>query len=432
MGRIAGLGLTALIAAGALACGPFAKLHKDLKRLDTDCVIRGEVHGAVAGGGKVYVAAIRRPSPELVEIADVTVLAPGEAGFAFMLPNGDDYYVAAFQDRSGDQLFQPGEPFWSYGAPGPVPIGADRYSPLLDAQLSTAAPELPPELLSAVRHARAGRSLVALKTDDDIPIAAGEIADLDAPRFSVEGGTQGLWQPVTFLAQRGIGVYFLEAYDPQRVPVLFVYGAGGSPQNFRHFFEKLDRSKYQAWFFLYPSGLRLAESSRILGRVVDALHAKLAFPRLDVVAHSMGGLVARRFLLDAETAQPRPWAHNFVTLSTPWSGHPAAALGVEYAPAVIPSWRDMEVGSPFTTDLFKARLAPPMTYCLGFTFHGRNGIGLPQDNDGAVGVASELRTEAQDEAIQMRGFDLTHTGVLESSAAAEFIASCLARESKSD
>ena len=428
---LAQLGVAALIAASAVACGPFAKLHKDLKRLDNDILIRGEVSGAAADGGKVYVTVVRRPAPDLMEIADVTALDAAQPGFAFLLPNADDYWVAAFQDRNGNQFLDSGEPAWIYGAPGPVPIGPDRNSALLDVQLSPSF-EMPPDLVAAFRHARKGRGYVALTTDSGVPIVAGEIADLDAPRFSAEGGTEGLWQPVTFLSKRGLGVFFLEAYDPQRVPVLFVYGAGGSPQNFRLFFENLDRTKYQAWFYLYPSGLRLAESSRALGRVVAALHAKLAFPRLDVVAHSMGGLVARRFLLDTAIAQRQPWLHNFVTLSTPWSGHPAAALGVEYAPAVIPSWRDMEVGSPFTTDLFQERLAPPMTYCLGFTFHGKTKIGLPQDNDGAVGVASELRPAAQDEAAVMRGFDETHTGVLRSKAASVFIDRCLALESRPD
>lgn len=425
-------GVAALIAASAVACGPFAKLRKDLKRLDRDCMIRGEVHGATPDGGKVYVAAIRVTTPDLVEIIDVTQLDAGQMGFAFLLPKSNDYWVAVFQDTNGDQVFQAGEPFWVYGAPGPVPIAADGTSAMLDVQLSTAPPKVAPEMLAAVRHARGGRGFVSLKTGDSIPIAVGEIAkDLDAPRFSKQNGTLGLWQPVTFLTQLGVGVYFLEPYDPKRVPVLFVYGAGGSPQDFRHFFSKLDTTKYQAWFFLYPSGMRLDESSRVLGRVVDDLHGKLGFPRLDVVAHSMGGLVARRFLLDALAANA-PWAHNFVTLSTPWSGHPAAALGVEYAPAVIPSWRDMETGSPFTTALFASRLAPPMTYCLGFTFHGKRKIGLPQDNDGAVGVPSELRPEAQDEAIHMRGFDLTHTGVLQSDAAFDFIQNCLAREAESN
>ena len=112
--------------------------------------------------------------------------------------------------------------------------------------------------------------------------------------------------------------------------------------------------------------------------------------------------------------------------------HPTAALGVEYAPAVIPSWRDMEVGPPFTTALFGERLPPPMPYCLGFTFHGKTKIGLPQDNEGAVGVASERRREAPAEVIQMRGFDLTHTGVLRSAATLDFIESCLAREATPD
>jgi hypothetical protein len=61
----------------------------------------------------------------------------------------------------------------------------------------------------------------------------------------------GLWEPTRFLKEHGVGIYMLEVYDPDKTPVLFINGAGGSAQNWRYFLRRLDRTRFQAWFFLY-------------------------------------------------------------------------------------------------------------------------------------------------------------------------------------
>jgi len=54
----------------------------------------------------------------------------------------------------------------------------------------------------------------------------------------------------------------------------------------------------------------------------------------------------------------------FLTLSTPWGGHQAAQIGVEHAPAVIPSWIDMIPNSPFQKSLFQTPLSDQIDYYL--------------------------------------------------------------------
>ena len=39
--------------------------------------------------------------------------------------------------------------------------------------------------------------------------------------------------------------------------MLFVHGAEGYPQQFAKLIEGLDRTRFQPWFFFYPSGARL-------------------------------------------------------------------------------------------------------------------------------------------------------------------------------
>ncbi len=50
----------------------------------------------------------------------------------------------------------------------------------------------------------------------------------------------------------------------------------------------LDRTRYQPWFYHYPSGLRLEKSANGLSRALQMLKARYGFSRLYVVAHSMG------------------------------------------------------------------------------------------------------------------------------------------------
>jgi pimeloyl-ACP methyl ester carboxylesterase len=153
-----------------------------------------------------------------------------------------------------------------------------------------------------------------------------------------------------------VWVFFLEPYDPGRIPVLFVYGIAGSPQDWRPFFSMMDRTKYQPWFCLYPTGRRLHELAGALNLGVVVLQAHLGSSRLHVGAHSMGGLASRSFLIKTVLGDRNHYVTRFVSISTPWGGHEAASMGVHFSPAVVPSWRHMVSGSEFQ----KAILSKPL------------------------------------------------------------------------
>ena len=126
----------------------------------------------------------------------------------------------------------------------------------------------------------------------------------------------------------------------------------------------------------------------------------------------MGGLVARAFLVEHVIESGNEDVDTFVTLATPWGGHKAAASGVEMAPRVVPSWHDLAPGSPFLSSLFEERLAGRVDHHLIFSFRGSNKFYLASSNDGAVTVASQLREEAQADAVGLYGVDATHVGIL--------------------
>jgi hypothetical protein len=62
-----------------------------------------------------------------------------------------------------------------------------------------------------------------------------------------------------------------------------------------------------------------------------------------------------------------------------------------------------------------------MKYHMLFGYHGDSG-------DGVVPLPSQLRSEAQDEAGTIRGFDETHTGILASPEAIRYLNRLLATE----
>src|SRR5262249_61098840 len=91
---------------------------------------------------------------------------------------------------------------------------------------------------------------------------------------------------------------------------------------------------------------------------VQSLYGQYRYPRMAVVAHSMGGLVARAFVNRVIAANDgrAEGLRLFLTMSTPWDGHAAAQSGVDRAPVVAPAWYDMAPGSPFQRSLLPTAL----------------------------------------------------------------------------
>jgi pimeloyl-ACP methyl ester carboxylesterase len=162
---------------------------------------------------------------------------------------------------------------------------------------------------------------------------------------------------------------------------------------------------------------------------MDKLRLRYGVKRVFVVAHSMGGLVARGFLLRYLEAAQCSEIPLFVTLATPWGGHKSAELGVRYAPAVVRSWYDMAPDSRYLREIFyqdpdtvqRPRPFPrSLAHHLLFAFN-RNSASFGASDDRVVTVASQLRAEAQQEASRLYGFDLTHTSILEAPEVAHLL-----------
>jgi hypothetical protein len=138
-----------------------------------------------------------------------------------------------------------------------------------------------------------------LETDLTVPLGYF----LDSPEFKERDiSTLGLLNPDKTQGLKGL--FMLEPYDPQRIPVVMVHGLWSSPITWMEMFNDLRaypeiREKYQFWFFLYPTGQPFWESSAQLRETLAEVQRdlnphqnNLAFNQMVLVGHSMGGLVS--------------------------------------------------------------------------------------------------------------------------------------------
>ncbi len=417
-----------VLLAAVTACG-MLHVKEQQAKIDAACTIGGNI--------EVERRAERRPEAPIIvvlvrqvgadaekreswQVADHFVLE-GPGAWQFSASAGT-YGVAAFQDLNQDLKLQPGEPF--------LHVDPDRMLTCKPGERRTGL---------ALRIPAAGRSGVAETIDisalqarsygEQIEVSlsqvtvVGDIANLSDPRFDAAVAEDGLWRPFDFLFKGGPGIYFLGAYDSTKIPVLFVHGINGTPQNFTKLIERLDRRRFQPWVYYYPSGAQLSKVADHLTQTMRKLQLQYGFRSFAVVAHSMGGLVSRGFLqryLEGGSGAAVPL---FVSIATPWGGHKGAEMGVKTAPAVVRVWIDMSPGSEYLSSLYARD--PGVPHYLLFTFR-QGGVSLGEANDGTVTVASQLRAEAQQGAARIEGFNETHMSVLESAAVSERLNALLA------
>ena len=337
------------------------------------------------------------------QVYNFKIIDKNDELYLIVLPAGE-YYIIAFEDANDNLAYDPGEYFGLVGEPDYIKVSV--WKPLDDLNIEVDRtnnfPEGFPTDISNVK---------ALM--DMTSVAAGAITTLDDEKFSEENAKLGFWQPLTGLGTVGIGVYFLEPFNPQKTPILFVHGASGSPRNFRFIAENIDRNRYQPWFYHYPSGFPLDDVSQFLNRVIKYLHGKYQFEKLYVTAHSMGGLVGRSFIIKNTIEESNDYIKLFVSISSPFGGLETAQKGVESALVAIPCWHDVVPGSLFIEKIFEQPLNAKVDYYLFFSYKGDYSYFM-DNNDGAVTLRSQLDLRAQKEAITKWGFDEGHVTILSS------------------
>jgi len=373
------------------------KLKKETAEALSSTVLVGNISTAFPGDGPIIVAAYSMNHGKR-EVAHYTVLHDfGE--YELMVAKGK-YYVFAFWDKNSNLIYDAGEPAGQYGDPKMVttPSGGVKGDIDIAIPIETQKIDVP-----------TGFEVSSIKPDKLYSRQAGDITDLDDERFSEENGSKGFWEPLSFFKQLGGNIYFLEEYDPAKIPILFIHGAAGTPTGWRDFVENIDRSRFQPWFFYYPSGARIDSMSYLLYWKLTNLQAKYHFNKIHITAHSMGGLVARSFIVNYSTQFP--YVKLFISLATPWGGNRMAEYGVKQSPAVIPCWIDMQPEGDFIKSLYRRKLPEYVSF---YMFYGHRGSRNPfrSNNDGTITLSSLLDYRPQFEAKMNYAFNEDHESIL--------------------
>ena len=164
-------------------------------------------------------------------------------------------------------------------------------------------------------------------------------------------------------------LYFLQPYDPTKIPVVLVHGLVSSPDAFKTTINDLApepwfRQHYQLWLYNYPTGspwlfnsMRFRQHMRQACAYARTQGGDQNLKRMVVIGHSMGGLLARSSVTKPGTAlydayfkqpidqlkipeesrrvireealyQPLPEPQRVVFLAVPHRGSPAAEMSI--------------------------------------------------------------------------------------------------------
>ncbi len=389
-----------------LALAAQAGIWRDLGDEAGEFLFGGQLEGRVRleeeRNAPLILVACRQVSPEIMQVVAQTAVHPG-GRFRLELSPGT-YLVGAFLDTNRDGLRQASEPLIWYGFPTPVRIGMRARRRI---EFSFASEKI------QTRRNGGPRLWPPRRHHENI----GRIVTLDNPVFSRVMGRIGLWRPNMYARFVGTGLYWLEPYDPEKIPLLLIHGANGGPGDWLPVLKHLDRQHFAPWFHAYPSGMRLAAVSDELVRALAYLVARYDVPKLAIVAHSMGGLVARSFVLKWRQRYPEQ-ANRIVyvmTVNTPFGGMDSARLGVQRSPVIVPSWKDVATGSRFLQALASAEWPPEVFWDVVYGYQD------DADSDGVVPLSSQLPPFVRAGANHLAGFQATHAGILSEPAFLDYL-----------
>ena len=242
----------------------------------------------------------------------------------------------------------------------------------------------------------------------------GSIRSLADPIFDENIATLGMYDPASFFEKAPTMFYALEEDLAYKIPVVFIHGIGGSSRAFLPIVERLDWNRYKPWFFYYPSGGDLDQLADFFYRLFlsgEIIHT--AQMPMIIVAHSMGGLIVREALNNYKNKSGENTVELFVTIATPFGGHPAAASGEKHGLIVLPAWRDVNPDNRFIKELYRKPLPDFVNHQLIYAYQNPDTIKISENSDGVVPLSSQLHPIAQKQSQDQFGFNSSHTAILE-------------------
>ena len=102
------------------------------------------------------------------------------------------------------------------------------------------------------------------------------------------------------------GLYMLQPYDPDRIPLVFVHGLISTPRMWRNVINEIEkdpvlRRRYQCWVFAYPTGNPPLYSALRLREELAKVHQRYPGAKdMVIVGHSMGGILSRTQIVSVD------------------------------------------------------------------------------------------------------------------------------------
>src|SRR6202030_1885227 len=99
---------------------------------------------------------------------------------------------------------------------------------------------------------------------------------------------QGLFRMEHYANRQGI--FFLEPFDPEKIPVLMVHGILSSPLMWKDLTNRIMgdpvlQRKYQVWHYTYAAGFPILTSARMLHHQLDGVNIALQRARMPPHQH---------------------------------------------------------------------------------------------------------------------------------------------------
>lgn len=377
----------------AISACSFMEIKEQTQKAENTGIFTGTISVSSGQKGKIIVVLIKKAGDRILSVENHVQADVNGKYIVYAVPG--TYLLGVFVDVDGNGVYSEGEHARVYGDMKPLTLVKGQVAKINMDITGELKWKVPSDTRVLEQKSLSVRNI-------------GRVVSLNEPMFALETGPLGLWRPIDYLEQYGAGLFLLQEYEKNKIPVIFVHGANAASGVWSDVIRKLDRTRFQPWVFNYPSGVRLDLASEYLKRAVNDLQNKYQMKKVYIVAHSMGGLVTRSFIKKYRKSYPgNADKISFVmTINSPMLGMESAASGVKYSPILVPSWRDVASGSEFIKNIHAWGWPKELPYHLVFSYeHG-------EGDDGVVDLESQIPLKLQDEAIKMYGFNETHAGIL--------------------
>jgi Tol biopolymer transport system component/pimeloyl-ACP methyl ester carboxylesterase len=200
--------------------------------------------------------------------------------------------------------------------------------------------------------------------------------------------------------------YFLEMPDQinsDSIPLLLLHGLNGTSGYWGNLPMKLKNIGHDVWEIYYPGNQSIRDSAILLGNAIEQILSKYSIRKVNLVTHSMGGLVARTYtVLGGDGVGYKDNINKLLMIGPPHHGSEAASkIGRgDLLPELItwarghepnaPAYQDLSVGSNLIWELNRLGINETIDQLV---VAGTKGMVLPHieakgHDDGVVAISS--------------------------------------------